>query len=605
MRVPKSPLVMTLVAALAATAWAQPASQPAVPAQPILEMIPAGTMGYAVVPSVKGSFAAVDQYLKDIGVADMGFLPPDLLEAMVSDTRLAAGFNPQGGFAAVMLDPQPFGVDLLKMMDEGPGMDGNELNVPFVLFVPGSGVKEVFGNYTMEPKGAYTLVNLRMGPMYAAASNGYVILSPMAKFLDAVVKSEKKAAGEISKEQADLIAKSQLSVHANMKIAGPLLQGLLTKAMAQAQEGPAEFKTIANLLPMASNIISQLQALMYTVQFGKTGLMINEYVQFQPESPMGKALASVKGGASLLGKLPNLSYVLAAGGVSGGAKVDAQMNILDALLKSLPNVPDATKERIRKNVLALDEQVTASQFVLGGAPKDSGVFGFACVMTCKDAQKTKDILSDSAQTVADLIKAVVADPDIQNFAVLYAKDAEKVDALSVDTIEITHPELTKMSPEDKAKLKTLLGEEKVRVMIAAPNNNTVVMTFGGSTTFLAEAIKTAKAGGTIESDPAVVEVMNLLPKQPSFVLLFNVSHVWDLLTEAMKATDNEGTLPPIQITTTTPLALAAATSGSSVHAVIYIPTKLVKELVEIGVGMLGGGGARATTQPATRTGGDF
>ncbi|HUU58776.1 MAG TPA: hypothetical protein VMZ50_04475, partial [Phycisphaerae bacterium] len=125
-----------------------------------------------------------------------------------------------------------------------------------------------------------------------------------------------------------------------------------------------------------------------------------------------------------------------------------------------------------------------------------------------------------------------------------------------------------------------LGEARIRVFLAAPDRQTLVLTFGGSKAFLGEALKVAKGGGTIPADAEVRKVMVSMPQNPCMVLLLNGGNLWKVIRHAVEAMGED--LPPFEITTQTPIALGAAIRGTSLHAVLYVPNQLVKEIVKIG-----------------------
>ncbi len=607
--------VVMCIVALAQVALAQdtkPAASPAAPivkAQPILEAIPAGSMGYVVVPSVKGTFASVNKMLQEIGVADMlaAMGVGDLLDTMKSESKLGAGFNAEGGFAAVMLDPQAFGIDLVKAMDN---KDGNAPELPFVLFVPGSSVKDVFSEYEMAAEGAYTKVQLRMGPMLAGQLGGYVILSPMAKALDAVVKAEKKAAAEVSKDRADVLAKTDVGMQINMKVAGPLYLAVMNKAVAMQQpDMPKEMSTLmTSILPMYGRIITQIDSLTITLNFARSGgIVFDEYVTVVPDSPLGKVMASFKSsGQGLVDRLPNLPYVLALG--SEGTAKDpngVQMEMLDALVKALPNLSDASRANIKKICAGFDDQVTGGQLVIGGAPEGSGVMGLAWVIACKDSDAVKQLLSDSSETILAVIKEVAKD-NKADVTIAYKKDADKLEAMSVDTITLGSAKMEKMEADDKAEMKALLGQDSLVFYVTAPDKNTVVVTFGGDKKMLQEAVKTAKTGGTIAKDAQVAEVLKALPKPLHGMALLNVGNLWQLIGKGAAAVNKADQVPPISLEAKTPLAMGVGFSGSTAQITFFLPNSLLKEGLEIfkQFMMMGGAGPRGGNAPPAG-GGDF
>ena len=597
MRLLQTYFAVVLVALAAAGARAQeaaPAPPPMPKPEPIISHIPAGTMGFVVVNDVQATTEKVESFLKEIGLAPMLGISdetPGMVLAMLKGAAmLGEGFNAQGGFAAVMLDPQPFGVDLGQMMtpDMSATQPAEKPKVPFVLFVPGTGVKEVFGNYPCVEAENYTKVSLRMGEMFAAKCGGYVILSPTPKALDAVMQAGQKVAAELTGDEAKLLAQSDIGAWANMKIVAPIYSAMLDKVQQQmagsGMMGPPKF--LASVFPFYKTMIAQMQSVALGGRFVETGLVFEETITVLPDSTLAKATAEAKTSTAkeLLNRLPNLPYVLAGGGTGNSSEQEKEMTdeLLDKVLadESMAKVPEETKAKIKELVIGFNEQVTGMQFVGGGAPEGSGLFGLACVIQCKDAETVKAMLADSAAVTETLIKSLIDDEDVQELKISYIEAADTAGEAQVDAIRITHPELDEMDEEDKAEMKKVLGVDGVRLLIAAADENTVVVTFGGSQAFLSEAIKTAGGGGTIPAGEELAEALKYMPDKPTGIMLLNVGNLFEVILKGVKVMqDNEEAMLPVQIMTKTPIAIGTGVQENAVRVVAYVPNSLIKEAV--------------------------
>jgi hypothetical protein len=591
--------VLSLACVLAASsvAWAQApasraASAPSAPVKttPILDVVPAGSLGFVVVSNIGKTLGNVDQYLKDIGVADALPIAGDLLTTIKEAAQLGEGFNAEGGFAAVLLDPQPFGIDFVKMIkdEDAAGADAVKPKVPFVLFVPATGLKEVFGKYEMTPEAELTKVKFRAGDAYAAMLNGYAVVSPNDKAVQAVLKAQKKASGELAADLSKALLASDVALYVNMKTAAPQLKGLLDLMKAKMTEAPGPMPFSPDMIVgIWSKMLTELQAFSCTLQFGKTGLVFQEYVGFDPNGPIGQSMLALKpGGQAALDRLPNLPYVLAIGGLPG-PKGPGEKEMVDLLLKALPGLTDATRAKITKLQQDMEDQITGLQLVIGGAPEGSGVFGASVVLSCKDGEKVKGLLGDATETIAAVVQGLAGDDkNAAQLKVVYAKGAEKIGELSIDAITITHPDIDQLTEEQKQSMQKVLGEDKIRLLVASADNKTVVITFGGSTAMLLEALKTSNGTGTIGKDPGVVEVMKVLPANPRSVMVLNVANLMQVVQKAAAALG--APMPPIQLTSKTPIAMGAAVDGATARAVFFLPNDLVKEVVSLVRGFLGG-----------------
>jgi len=624
-------VVLVCVVSFVAGAWAQaPAAKPAVvvlpKAEPVLSHVPAGTLGFVVINNLQSSTANLEVFLRKIGLAEMAGLqetPGVLLDMLQGGAGLGEGFNPNGGLAVVMLDPQQFDVDLPAMMG-GPSAatapttaPARQPKLPLVVFVPGTSIEEVFGNYELGEAEGCTTIMLPPGPMAARMLGGYVLLSPNPKALDAVIEAEKKAAAELNDKQLELLGSSNIAFHVNMKVAGPIIikmfkaiEGQLGRQMA----AQASMKDLMSFyMSFYRDMISQTDSATVTGRFVETGLVFEEVVAFSPESTFGKAMAITEAsGRPLLDHLPNLPYVLAAGGAGQAPADEARKltnDMLEKVLESalLAKLPEETKVLIRKIFTVSNEQVQGSQLVIGGAPEGSGLFGLAYVIQCKDAEVVKALSADECIAANEVIKALVESEETRKLSIEYVKDAELVGDIPVDAITIRHTKIEEMSPEDRAELSTLLGDQDVRIRVAAPDENTVVVTFGGAKAFLAEALKTAgKGGGTILTGEGVAEAMKYMPKNPTSLTLLNIGNLFEVIANGTKVMKPDAPPLPFNITCKTPIAIGGGVAGPGAHATMYIPNELIAEAVEAIVQSISGPKPpSATTQESVPGGEDF
>lgn len=580
------------------------ATLPAV--EPVTSHIPAGAMGFFVINNIQATTSNFDAYLDRIGLSEMTqtMMPTGSLDMIKMLTFLGEGFNPNGGLAAVMLDPHQFGVDLLAMMGLSDGEPAGEVKLPFIILVPGSSVEEVFGFYPITEDGKYKTVQLRMGEMITSQCGSYVALSPTAEALDAFLLAERKV--DLNTDKSALITRSDFALQINMKIATPIITKMMDKNLekAMATSAPAEVETVKELssksmktyMEMYKNILAQINEVTCGLQLGETGLIGEEIVDFDPQSQAGKVLAAFKPvSAPTLDRVPNIGYVLAASAIDSPseANTDLTTDMIDNFLASetFANVDDETKAALKDLSLQLDDQITNAQLVIGGAPEGSGVLGISCVMDCKDSAKVKELLSSSAGLSETLIKAMCEDEQFQQLGISYAKDVDKIGEIAVDAINITHPELDELEQEKREQLKNILGSDTFTAYIAATDEKHVVVTFGGAKAYLAEAVKAAGGSENILASESASEAMKHMPKNASGVVLLNVPNLLELASKVQEASD-QPTMGLPKLTSQAPITIGAGISGSQGHVVAYVPNELIEELVQLGMSM-----ARPQTQP--------
>jgi len=593
-------LSISFVLLLSAPAWAQ-ADKP----EPVISHIPAGSMGFVVAPSIEGMTGKIDKFIADLGFAQMLSQPDPadpnkmaqmpVLTMLQASAKLGEGFNPKGSFGAVMLDLKAFDINLMELMGgamgapdeaEKPAQPKAKPKLPVVFFIPGKDVKSVLGAYKPEQAGKYMTVTLPPGPMFAGQIGSYVMISPNDKALDAVAAATKMAASELPAEQLKAINAAEIAICLNGKAAAPAIIEMMQLGEAQMTAQAGEMgPLIGTYFKIYRELLSQLDMVTLAGRFVEGGLVFDELVSFQPDTPQAKAMATAK----LLGKadfnaLPNMPYVLAVTAAASTSPQATQigLDMINSLLVSQPaaGMPDELKAAIKKAYTDTMDQVTGMQFVGGGAPAGSGVFGLSHVIQCKDSAKMKDILAESAGIAQGLIKHFGKDePDANGVVIKYVKGIETVGAISADAIVIESPKIEKMEESERAEMKKALGEDKLRIRIAATDKNTVVVTLGGSSAFLAEAVKAAAAGtGKIGTDANSLIAMKHMPAEVSMVALFSASNLYDVIVTGMKTMSPETELPPFKINCKTPIAMGGGTTGKSMHAVVFIPTDLIKDV---------------------------
>jgi len=634
------------VAPAAASDETQPVAKAMPPLEPVIGHIPADAIAFVIVKDIGAMTADLDKYLSDVGLAPLlvDKMPDGVLGAAKSAAMLGEGFNPNGGFAAVLLPLEKFGVDIDKLMPSPTKGDGQEADtetqpaaeqkLPFLILVPGASVGEVFGNYEQAPAGKYTEVSLRMGKMLAGQAGGYVALSPRADVLDSLASMDKDITSRLDKEQAEFVAKSLVTIHVDFSAAAGTMEKLFQKFQANlASDKKAVFaRQLQPMILAQQQILSQLSTMTAGLRLSETGLVGEAMVAYKPDSEIGKALAAVTAPATVpLNRLPNLPYVLAYGaGAQDGKTLAATqqksgMEILDKMMQAgaFPGMDEKSLNLLKELITVTNEEISEMQFVMGGAPEGSGLVGLAVVIRCQNSTRLKNELVDKTIPLANqMIEKAIQDKKRQSGAealaqaaqqaaetapteqaeaeskpatepaepkvqLVVSKAADNIDGVSVDVVEIALPPDTQ--EQVAGQLTTLLGQDKLQILLAAPDEKTVVMTLGGAKAMMAETIRTAKAAdGTIPSEEGTVEAMKHLPGNLMGIGLLNVGNLSELIGKIAAAMAPEGSQSlPFQITAKTPIAFGVSVTGATQHMAFYVPTELVREVSGIAAMFMG------------------
>lgn len=613
MRRVKLATALLLMCCLAGSAVAQE-----IKAESVIKQIPSGSMGYVVMNSIKASTESADKFLLDIGVSQFikAAAPQGLLGAIQKEFNLGEGFDASGGFAAVMLEPSQFNIDLADVVQrKTKGEKVQDVKLPVVVFVPGKDMSKTFPNLTTQKQGDFTVVELPFGPVFAIEHNGYILFSPNDKALTAVKEAKTKADSELTKERREMITRNDIALQVNVKICYPTfskLMDVMEKQVATAPAAEQDMKEFLNFnttaMKMNKEMLAQVDSFTAGGRIAKTGVLFETLTDYIPTSEMGQAMAGMKISTKpLLGRVPNLTYAFALGAAGVAAPSQqlqkTQAEAISQLMQALAKASDGkiTKEQLDSiNKLCQDflGQCTGFQMVIGGAPEGSGLFGVAGLMECADAAKAKGMLAELTTQIQGVVNAAVTE-ESDRPTLTYTKNGEG----TWDVIEISHPEMAAMPEEQRTMMKTVLGEDKVRILISSPDDKTVVFTFGGSKAMMEEAVKAATSGGSLPQDKGLTAAMENMPKNLVMVGAINGANIFELV---VKATSTFGGFPiPFRLTSQVPLTFGSGITGSSQHGVFYVPTELVKEVSGIilmqrmmqGGGMGGMPGGMPATAP--------
>ncbi|MDP7289049.1 MAG: hypothetical protein QGH94_13770, partial [Phycisphaerae bacterium] len=572
----------------------------------ILVQIPAGA-SYVMTSNIEKAIGSAEMFLIDIGLGEalgIGVSRPgdgrgprsDLLDMIRKELKLGEGFDPKGGAAFVVLDPGTVGIDLVKAMGKlEPGEARPKEEDMIAAILPGT-VETLFADAKPTKEGDLTILTPNSKKIYAAQKGMYVVISPSKIVAKAVIDAKTSAASELSKDELAMVNSSEITLHANVAPYRPVIKMLLAEAKKELERelDPATAMGFGVYLMMGEAMIQQLDTTTLGVKMGQNDLNIDSICTAKAGSTMAKvfeAESDSTGGAKVLDSLPSLPYVWAMG-VDGWLDNAALLDASKEFSKSMMG-PDSPYKLDEKDVAAMEAMqakvaglVTGVQVVGGGAPTGKGVASLTYVIRCKDSAKYMEVFPESIALSNKMMAAAQTEPDAMKISMTYAKAVEKVDGKSVDVINISMTGMPGVKPDEMGGiLKMFLGEETIRMLVAAPDDKTLVMTLGGSTETLKEAFKVAANKGPIPAMPSTTQAMRNLPKDSSIVSLFNAANLLDVVRTGMKA----GGAPPEvlkdipSLKYKIPIAFGAKAKGATLHTSLYTAKPLIKEAVQAGM----------------------
>ena len=229
----------------------------------------------------------------------------------------------------------------------------------------------------------------------------------------------------------------------------------------------------------------------------------------------------------------------------------------------------------------LSKMQKATQFAAYVLPKgEKGTLGVVAAGQFTDAAKAYDLIKQNIKTQVDSTAA--QQPKFKAFleTVTYTEEAETVDGVKVHTLLADMTQLPKAMdvPEDKAAeaikaIKVLFGSDGLKVRIAVTDKS-ITATLGGGQALLKDALATAKANkAPLATQPAVVKVMDRLPKDRVGVLMVSAENLMQVVDTVAKAMGEDGL--PFKVGETSAPAVAAMIGDPlGLHVTLYVPTEL-------------------------------
>ncbi|MCD6364951.1 MAG: hypothetical protein J7M14_03665 [Planctomycetes bacterium] len=570
-------------------------------AEAVLDRIPADSLGYLVVNNVKTTTAHVDALLKELGLGMM--MPPGGVLDMIKAQSRIVGLDASGGLAVVLLDPQKFGADLVGMMGLKEGVAASQpkpSDIPGVMLVPGAGASEVFGPMALAVPGQdyYQLAAPTPSPIILKHSGGYVSVSGSMDAIKAMENVSRSTAAALPKEHAAAIAKSDFALHLNMKVAGPILDAVFKgfeKNMKAASMPAMMVGARLSQLTMLRALTGQVDEITITARITSTGLAVDALATFVAGGELSRAFAAVKAPREVkLNRLPNMPYVLASS--QQNSQNDAiQQFFQEYTTAMMGQIPMGGK--ILKIAEQLQSQLTGVQMVMGGAPAGNGIFGIAIVCETKDTGAVKQALVDYASAYAEMMKGMFAflPGGGPKLTIGHVEKAVTVEGIAADALVLSAPFIDEMDESGIAKVKKIMGEDKLRAFIAEVDDKTVVLSFGGSTAFLAETIKSARSPKPLLTAPVSATLAKYKADKTMIMMVLSAGNLMKVVLAGIEAMNpGMGGAIPFRLTTKEPVSFCAGLTDKSVHGVFYVPTKLVKEIYQTYqmVSMMRGGGGR-------------
>ena len=551
-------------------------------ASDIFAHIPAGVAAFMVSPNVNEALASIDSFMAATGLDKTeGLEAGSLLPLLAGQIGLGKGYNPNGGVAIIFPNPKALRMD---PADQDPSRS--------VLLLAGKSAEEIFPKFVTKDENGKKQLMFPAGAVFSKKVGDYVAISESKKSLATMGKG-KSIAATLAKEDLKTLREGNASFFYNVKVLTPELKTAIKTYETQmaTREANGDRPMMAGLPEVFASYmehVEQIDTMVLSARYAKQGLTLHVAATYIPTSKVGMMLAKMTASRRpLVSRLPNLPYVVAYGGkvpAKYGESVSGLMHDLFSVLLKAGNMamPLEFQNSVTKLSAALGDEFVGMQIV-GGGGKTKGVFGTAMVIQCHSATNTKALLKEKTNLVTGLFQGIIPEEKgLKTTKVQYTKSVEIVGGIQLDSMDITSEPFTNLKPDERKVMAQVLGEDKLRILIAEVDPKTLVLSFGGGTEMMGQAIQAAQRGGTISSDPSVLAVQKLLPKRRVSEMYLSLNNLISVAeTGTVKMGEKPDMPPEFRLKNTLPIAMASTVSGMRNAAVLFVPAGMIDDITRL------------------------
>jgi len=552
--------------------------------------LPSDALGFICVPSLKQLDANYQQAISDLGLQAM-IQPPmnSLVGAIKQFAPMFASLDETGVFALVFM----------------PAETVEQLGSSMAVLIPAGdpkGMLEGMGGQAGE--GGIWTVNLYGQPAFAAAGEKRVFVAKTADVAKKVVAN--KGGLDSKLKPADLKSLEGLDValwvdgERLLKLLKPQIDMMTSMIMMmQSGGGALGAKQGEATKQQIDMFVEGAASASLGVSLKKPGLDLRFAMTAKPGTELAKRNKIKTTTSSLLTGVAPDKYMLVFGGISDPAQVQTSMKDLDPYIGMLESIEGVGKETVGQLRSVVEEWASLMTGVRGCiealAPGPEGLFGVSLLMETSDSQKWVDLAGRAVETGKKLLseaKSTTAKDDIKKVleAITHNPDAEQVGGAKVGHLKFDVAKIEGVDEEDLEEMTKVLGKHGLLFRIAAADAKTVVVTFGGGTSYLTRSLEAAKKkDAPLDNDGGIKKVSAHLPNDRASVAYIAVDNVIAGIQNALKALDEEDLpfkMPALQA----PLAITSTGQAESVRMDVFFPTELLVAGKNVVMALQGGNG---------------
>ena len=595
---------------LAATATAARAQR----GDDILQRVPASALACVCVTDISQILSQSDALLSGLRSSFIArALLPETARGFLTDAlgryQLRADWQSPRGAALILLEPEQVGFDLERMIRWRLARLTGEMPVvapgkalPIVAVLPGKKITDIWPDAKVRSVDGWQRFQAH-GLILSAIrlDEHYLAVSPTPAALAAVRGPRRTLGQTMLPRHRELLSSSALALHVNMRNVAPVADralGTVDQLLSQAMgTDPAYYVMravmVQKALPFLRGRLTTQEAWTFGLRLTRDGALAEQLTTWKPDSRVGRKLADYRvPDKPLLDRLGPLKYMLAMGNHDLPSHTEALASLFGlyfemgrtALLMASDRgvVRGETLTRLRSNASAFYQRIEQSQAVVAQHPEIPGAYVAGASLRVDDAQGFSRDLASLVAAFDTLTGQVLAETrgNEHGRTFVYESSAGQVLGQDFDQIRPVHPE--PMEDEHRQALQAILGEPRIRMLLATPDQRTVVLTVGGGPGAMRAMLEPAGPGASIGDDPHTREALDQLPHNLAAVILIHVRNGFELVQANLKRLDESHQPPALGITCPIPVAIGSTVEqGTTVRQVAFVPTRLLRDLALI------------------------
>ncbi|MCP4249879.1 MAG: hypothetical protein GY778_22785 [bacterium] len=538
---------------------------PTARADELLEAIPAEAWGFVGVRNIGEFDKKIISLSQAINAPMAGMSPLAMAKGMLG---LIGGVNDNGGFAVVIMPAESF----------------EAMGDSMALLVPATDYKELLSMMQPEDAGdGISKVLFQGNETYTMAKGNFGVFGPTPEAVAAVVKSSKGITSALSAHQLERWAADDLTVWVN----GLAVTSSPAYAAVRENMGASENAIF--------EMIESFGSAQLSLQSSPTGLRLGFFVAPKADTPMAKAMASIKAPAgSLLTGLPGGTFAFVGAGVGNAElsklKAEAFDDMLATMIGNQAEISADALTGLRNAIKPLMQQIRSGSFSISALPEGpDGVLAVNVVVSVEGG--AKQYLASLGQLVSVVKGDLIPDEEAAAMVKKVLEYRAGAEDGSTDHLVLKLDQLEEADKEWLGTMTKILGKDGMLVRLSAVDGDHVGMTLGGGAAQMQALAQTIKSKQAPLAESAEIKKMAaLLPAGRIWEAYLSANGLSALASAITKAVDAEMPfeLPPIDAPVA---AYGTVTKGGGSQTDFVIPVELLKAVMQAATAsMMGGGG---------------